>query len=285
MECKYCGAQLNENAKFCSQCGKEVKVDLVEETESGIKVETTIEETVAQNEEPIEEVTIEEQPIEEETFEKVSVEEESSENQSQDTNDAYWYYVSVNNTQSGPYTLAQMIDFLKQRIIYGNTYVWKPGMANWIFLKDSELAAYMPKHEQPRQFAQTNTTNSASYNPSFYLPRRSIGLYLVLSIVTCGLFYWFWLYQMTNDYNQAKRSQGQQEFESAGIVVLLTIVTCGIYLLYYYWKMGKGMKQMVNRNGYAFEDNSVIMLVCQLLGVGVISACILQSNLNELSNQ
>lgn len=34
------------------------------------------------------------------------------------------------------------------------------------------------------------------------MPRRSIALYIVLSIITCGLFSLYWQAQIANDVNQ-----------------------------------------------------------------------------------
>ena len=59
---------------------------------------------------------------------------------------------------------------------------------------------------------------------------RSIALYIVLTIITCGIFGLYWLVVLNNDVNTVSREQNPM---SGGVVVLLTIVTCGIYG--YYW--------------------------------------------------
>ncbi len=50
-----------------------------------------------------------------------------------------WYYLEGEQNR-GPYTAAQMQEFLQQRTITGYTNVWREGLPAWVSLQDSELA-------------------------------------------------------------------------------------------------------------------------------------------------
>lgn len=71
--------------------------------------------------------------------------------------------------------------------------------------------------------------------------KRSIALYIVLSVITCGIFGFAWLVMITNDI---KKLTGDQNATSGGVCLLLTIVTCGIYGLYWAYKMGDNLDQV-----------------------------------------
>ena len=67
------------------------------------------------------------------------------------------------------------------------------------------------------------------------IQRKSIGLCIVLSIVTCGIYSLYWLYSMAEDLNMVT---ARPDGPSGGLVLLLTIVTCGIYGLYWLYRAG-----------------------------------------------
>lgn len=49
------------------------------------------------------------------------------------------YYVSVNGGTDGPYTLQGMANLVRTGFLTPNTYVWKQGMQQWAFAKETEL--------------------------------------------------------------------------------------------------------------------------------------------------
>lgn len=188
-----------------------------------------------------------------------------------------WYFVDANNKQNGPYTVEQMKGLIQAHQIYGNTFVWKTGMADWKRLKDTELASYvMPEAPKQESAHQTFTKKP------IYISERSIGLSIVLSIVTCSIYYYYWLYTLARDVNECCRAQNKSGPGEPGIVVLLSLITCGLYGIYFYWKAGKVLSELEFDNGYRVSDNSIIMLVLPFLGLGIISMAICQSTLNDI---
>jgi len=57
---------------------------------------------------------------------------------------------------------------------------------------------------------------------------RSPALVIILSIVTCGIYAWYWIYKMSEEL---QRATGKSTI-SPGVELLLCIVTCGIYPIY-----------------------------------------------------
>ena len=68
------------------------------------------------------------------------------------------------------------------------------------------------------------------------IKRRSIAVSIILSIVTCGIYDYFWIASLTNDTNKALK----KENEMSGLVVaLLTFITFGIFGFYWAYRMGE----------------------------------------------
>jgi len=107
----------------------------------------------------------------------------------------------------------------------------------------------------------------------------SIALYLVLTLVTCGVWNLYWNYVQMRECNTLLR---RDEF-SWLLWLLLTLVTCGLYHLYYQYKMGAAINEIQRAYGLPFTDGlPVLSLVAAILGVGVVADCIHQHELNKI---
>jgi len=113
-------------------------------------------------------------------------------------------------------------------------------------------------------------------------PRRgaiSIALYLVLTLVTCGVWNLYWNYVQMRECNALLR---RDEF-SWLLWLLLTLVTCGLYHLYYQYKMGAAINEIQLGYGLPFTDGlPVLSLIAAILGVGIVADCIHQHELNKI---
>lgn len=108
--------------------------------------------------------------------------------------------------------------------------------------------------------------------------KRNVGFSILLSLITCGLYTLYWIYQLNEDiqYLNPKR-----EYTSSGMVVLFTIVTFGLYIFYWFYKMGKHLEEAQENRGLRVTDNSLLFILIAVLGLGIISLAIIQSNINE----
>lgn len=111
---------------------------------------------------------------------------------------------------------------------------------------------------------------------------RSIAVSIVLSIVTCGIYGIYWFVVLTDD---ARMESGDNNTPSGGMAFLLTLVTCGIYGFYWAYKTGKTIAAAESKNGIPAEDNSVLYLILQLVGLGIINYALMQNSLNAIARK
>lgn len=317
MFCKNCGHEISDDAKFCSNCGTKVEVDedivvpvtVVDKTEE--VAENNVEETL--NTTNVEQSDVEVKSVNEnesttsviewyyvsnndskgsfsieemkakiisgeingctlvwkasmkdwERLENTELNEFISTSSSKD-----WYYVE-NNDSKGPFSESDMKGFIDSGVLTGNSFVWKTGMQDWQRLKNTELAGNETVHVEPSFSFTTGVVKE-----------KSIGLCVVLSLVTCGIYSIYWLYTIAHDLNDLCESQNQEKGAEPGLVVILSIVTCGIYLLYYLWKAGKMVSSLTRSNGHHPSDDSIVLMVLSILQLSLVSYCILQSHIN-----
>ncbi len=94
---------------------------------------------------------------------------------------------------------------------------------------------------------------------------RSLLIYILLSIVTCGIYSLYFVYKMAHDVNIA--CAGDDE-NTSGLVayILLSIVTCGIYCFYWQYKIGNRLASNASNYGMHFQENGTTILMWDLFG-------------------
>ena len=111
------------------------------------------------------------------------------------------------------------------------------------------------------------------------MKERNIGVAIILTILTCGIYGIYWFVVMTDD---VKAVSGDEKVSSGGVALLLTIVTCGIYGIYWAYKMGELMAKAQSDRGMFVKNNAVLYLILQLLGLSIIDYALIQNDLNEM---
>jgi hypothetical protein len=118
------------------------------------------------------------------------------------------------------------------------------------------------------------------FKEEFTMQKRSIGLSIVLSIVTCGIYGIYWFVVLTNEVNAAS---GKQDV-SGGVAVLLDIVTCGIYGIYWSYKMGEKIQTIkANRNMPADSNLPILYLILSIVGLQLVTWALIQNELNQMT--
>lgn len=113
------------------------------------------------------------------------------------------------------------------------------------------------------------------------LQSRNIGLCIVLSIITCGIYAIVWLVQLVNDLNAAAK---EPNATSGGVVFLLSIITCGIYMFYWMYKAGELVNKAKMLRGRPTDgSNGILYLVLSIFGLGIVSYALIQNELNQLA--
>jgi hypothetical protein len=114
-------------------------------------------------------------------------------------------------------------------------------------------------------------------------PRRgytsSIPVYLVVTILTFGIFNLYWNYCQMRTCNELLN---RSEF-SFGLWLLLCIVTCGLYHLYYQYMMGAAINEIQVHYGLPVaKDLPILSVIAALVGFGIIADCIHQHEINKI---
>ena len=107
----------------------------------------------------------------------------------------------------------------------------------------------------------------------------SVALYLVLTIVTLGLFNLYWNYRQMQVCNELLE---RREFSWLRWI-LLCVVTFGLYHFYYQYKMGAAINEIQDRYDLPFTEGLPnLSVVAAVIGFGVIADCIHQHELNKI---
>lgn len=111
--------------------------------------------------------------------------------------------------------------------------------------------------------------------------RKSVGLYVFLTIITCGLFGLYWIVSVANDANIAAQEPGTP----GGVVLILTIITCGIYGWYFLYQAGQKIRiAQMKRNFPYVSDQSIVYLILAIFGLSIISYALIQNELNKIAD-
>ena len=116
---------------------------------------------------------------------------------------------------------------------------------------------------------------------------RSILMYILLNIVTCGIYGLYATYLMAKEVNIACAGDGKN---TAGLLqyILLSIVTCGIYGWIWSYQLGNRLAENAPRYGFSFSENGTTVLMWDifgslLCGIGpLIAMNILLKNTNSI---
>lgn len=61
------------------------------------------------------------------------------------------------------------------------------------------------------------------------------------------------------------------------------MITCGIYGFYWAYLMGKAMVQAKAKYNMPADDNAMLYVILQIFGLGIVTYCLVQSDLNRIA--
>ena len=114
--------------------------------------------------------------------------------------------------------------------------------------------------------SRDTSARTASY--SVYAPlktNRSLVAYILLNILTCGFYGWYFLYKLAQDINTTCEGDGRRTPGLAAFL-LLSLVTCGFYSIYWYYCVGDRLAVNAPRYGLTFQENGTTVLLWYLVG-------------------
>lgn len=111
---------------------------------------------------------------------------------------------------------------------------------------------------------------------------RNIGLSIVLSIVTCGIYGIYWFITLNDEVKQKSKDE---TLASGGLAFVLTLVTCGIYGYYWAYRMGKATLAARKEAGMdEGSDNSVLYIILQFFGLAIVNYALIQNDMNAITD-
>jgi len=107
---------------------------------------------------------------------------------------------------------------------------------------------------------------------------RGLALYVILSVVTCGLFSIYWFVVLAGDIAKLRGTA-----EPKGVTdLIISILTCGIYYLVCFYRYSKFIVEIQEKRGVKVNDISTIALIMGLF-VGLVSLALIQNEVNKLA--
>lgn len=99
------------------------------------------------------------------------------------------------------------------------------------------------------------------------MKQRNFWMWLVLSIVTCGIYSWVFLYGVVRDMNQFGREKlGDEKEQNFWLVILLTLVTCGIYYYVWLYNTGNRINDVAKAYGRDIHETGTTYILWLLFG-------------------
>ncbi len=116
----------------------------------------------------------------------------------------------------------------------------------------------------------------------------SLVAYILLGIVTCGIYPLYMVHCLARDMNVTGNGDGQHT-NGLLMLILLSTITCGIYGWIYWYKLGNRQSYTAPRYGMTFQENGTTVLLWMffgsfLCGIGAFIAMhIIIKNTNALN--
>ena len=116
-----------------------------------------------------------------------------------------------------------------------------------------------------------NGYNNNGYNNNGYgggmmlRTDRSLIMYILLSIITCGIYGYYFVYTIARDMNIACEGDGENTGGLASFI-LLSFVTCGLYSLWWEYQLANRVQANGSRYGLVIQENGINILLWYLVG-------------------
>jgi len=109
--------------------------------------------------------------------------------------------------------------------------------------------------------------------------RRNIGVCILLSIITFGIYGIYWLYLLV------KNTRSIQKNTTSCTGEMLCLIFVPFYSLYWWYTRGEKVKQEFSQHNYASTGNGIVYLILAIFGLSIVSMAIMQSDFNSLKSE
>lgn len=109
--------------------------------------------------------------------------------------------------------------------------------------------------------------------------KRNIGVCILLSIITLGIYDIYWLYLLVKNTRSIQKDTNDCTGE------MLCLIFLPFYSLYWWYTRGEKVKQGFSEHNYTSIGNGVIYLILSIFGLSIVSMAIMQSDFNSLKSE
>lgn len=102
---------------------------------------------------------------------------------------------------------------------------------------------------------------------------RSIAVSLILTLVTCGLYNFYWQYRQMLAANEML----QQDKYRFLPWLLFTLISCGLYHVYHEYRMSTDLAELLGRDP---RSDGLIAVLLSVFGLSFVVDAIQQSHIN-----
>jgi len=95
---------------------------------------------------------------------------------------------------------------------------------------------------------------------------RSLLKYILLSLITCGIYGYYFIYKLAKDVNLMCSGDGE-ETGGLAVYILLCMITCGLYSWWWMYKLGNRLSVNASKYGLSFQENGTTIIMWCLVGV------------------
>ena len=136
--------------------------------------------------------------------------------------------------------------------------------------ESKETKKYINRQDKMNGKSQQVVNNSMSVKGNkSRIEYRRFWKYLLLSIVTCGIYGIYFLYGYVKDINRLCEGDGR-ESKNYIVVLLLSVITCGIYGIYWWYVQGERLYNIAPRYNVNVREKGSGILLWEILGCTIV---------------
>ncbi len=108
---------------------------------------------------------------------------------------------------------------------------------------------------------------------------RNIAVCIILTFVTCGIYGFYWLYQLNEEINALA---DEPDATNGALVIIFSLITFNIYMWFWLYKMGERVDRIKEKSGQPSGSNtSVIYLILAICGLNIVDFALMQDTINN----
>lgn len=110
---------------------------------------------------------------------------------------------------------------------------------------------------------------------------RSIGLSILFTIITCGIYGIYWMARITDEIG----SEIPESNLDGAKTVLFSILTCGLYNIVWAYKIGEVQERLYEKYNMPRSERRVFNLILELIGMQIVIMALVQNDINTIGER